>query len=244
MATTDENDLLRQVEIIQSNADAVAIDAAIRALEPLVRETARRVCRYRGVSQQLAHDFIEEAIAAMTAPRQLRDGGVKARIADYRPSDGPFTGWLWTSLYYLLIDVTRKEKRRSKLESTHKLADDFEHSRGSAGSYVADGDENEPFGDRDLRLIESWRPRDRLRLLAATELSRKVPRRLWESWCDECDVALPFPPLPNDFEQWNEWLAVLADAMQESRAAFRQHWYRKREHLGELDYVRELRDEG
>ena len=37
--------------------------------------------------------------------------------------------------------------------------------------------------------------------------------------------------------------AVLADAMQESRTAFRQHWYRKRAQLAELDFVRGLRDE-
>jgi DNA-directed RNA polymerase specialized sigma24 family protein len=240
MATSDENDLLRQVETIQSSADASAVESAVRALEPLVRETARRVCGYRRVSKQLARDFIDDSVSAMLAPRQLRSGDIKARIRQYRAAKGPFAGWLWTSLHRLLIDATRRNKR----ESANAPAEHVDEASNSGHSYAVIGDADEPFADRDLRLIEEWRLRDRLRLLGAAGLWQKVPPSLWESWCGEADVASPFPPVPNDFDQWNDWLAVLADAMQESRAGFKQHWYRKRKHLAELHYVRELPDEG
>jgi DNA-directed RNA polymerase specialized sigma24 family protein len=242
MAAADDNDLGRQVEIIQSSADAAAVDAAIRALEPRIRETARQVCCYRRVSAQLSRDFIDDALAATLAPKPLA-GTADARIASYQSSGGPFLGWLWRTLDNLLVDATRKAARRSKHELASAASKGAEPIHLDAELGLSQAGTNEPFGEPDLKRIESWRLRDRLRLLGSSELWRKVPPPVWESWCNGADVALPFPPSPNNFEQWNDWLALLADAMQESRAAFRQHWYRKRAQLAELDFVRGLRDE-
>jgi DNA-directed RNA polymerase specialized sigma24 family protein len=242
MAAADENDLLQLIETIQSARDAAAVDTAIRLLEPLIRDTARRACCYRRPSNQLARDFVEDALAAIVAPRPLA-GRTTARIASYQPSGGPFSGWLWRTLDRLLIDRIREAARRSK----HELASAASR-RAEAANYDVDPNElmgtDEPFGDADLQRIESWRPLDRIRLLSAARLWTKVPVAFWEKWCAEADIECPFPPPHSEDEPLDHWLAVLADAMLQSRAALHQHWYRKRKLLADLDYVRELREEG
>lgn len=243
MATADEDDLLRQVEIIQSSADASAHDDALRTIEPFVSEMARRVCCFRRASRQLSRDFVDGSLSSIFGPRGESAGDAAPRIARYRPSDGPFAGWLWTALDHLLVDEMRAAARRNK----HELASAALNATRSSGydaGFASDQATSEPFSAKDLEKIGAWRPLDRIRLLSVARLWRKVPADTWAAWCSEVDLLLEFAPLHQEEQPLEHWLASVADAMQESRAAFRQHWYRKRKLLEELDYVREIRDEG
>lgn len=243
MTSPGENDLSQHIEAIRSNTDASAVDAAVRALEPYVRETARRVCCYHAVPKQLANDFVDDAPSGMLAPRKRQDQAVAARVVLYDPASGSFAGWLWTTLGHLLVDEVRKAARKNKHEQASAELGRDQAQESSSVFESTSAEITTPFGGADLERISAWRVRDRLRLLACSELWPKVPLSLWEGWCHEADVPAPFPPTQNNFEHWDDWLAALADAMHESRAAIRQHWYRKRKLLAELDYVRELRDE-
>lgn len=244
MAAADENDLSQHVEIIRSRTDASEINAAVLAIEPFVRRTALRVAHRRcRTLRQVTNDFVDDALAAMLAPRKARDGAPRPpRVAEYRDLDGPFSGWLWTALDHLLIDKLRAVTRQSKHESAAFAARSPDRLGGNLFRTIRG--EQESFSTRDLKLIGSWPVLDRIRLLSIGQLWSKVPADFWKDWCEQEGIEMPFPPPRGDDEPFEHWLAVLASETQQTAAALKQHWHRKRKLLADLDYVRELRDEG
>jgi len=102
-------------------------------------------------------------------------------------------------------------------------------------------DRNAPFCDRDLQEIEAWPVRDRLRVLVIAGLWRKVPEHLWVGWCEEEGLSQPFPDEIGEPATTQDGIAWVAAELGESLEAAKQHWYRKRKLLRNLEYVRELR---
>jgi hypothetical protein len=247
MATADDQIWWQHVAAIQKVADQESLDAAIGALRPLIEQTATRVCVRRRVGRQVQLDFAENALAAVVGPRETADGAaVSARIHTYDAEEGPFPGWLWRVLDRLLMDVLKSRRRRGKHEA---LATDSGDKGGmmerqpdlATSDLDARMDHNAPFGEMDLQEIEAWPVRDRLRVLVVARLWRKVPEHLWVGWCEEEGLSQPFPDNPEEPATMQHRIASLAAEIGESPEAAKQHWYRKRDLLEMLNYVRELR---
>ncbi|HUY34243.1 MAG TPA: hypothetical protein VMV69_15965 [Pirellulales bacterium] len=247
MGTGYDQTWRQHVAAIQGGAEQESLDAAIAALQPLIEQTATRVCVRRRVGRQVQLDFVESALTAIVAPRETKEGGrLPERIHKYDAETGSFPGWLWKALDRLLLDVTKSRRRRAKHEASATDSGDdggmMERRPDPATSDLDAGfDRNAPFGDRDLREIEAWPVRDRLRVLVISRLWRKVPEHLWIGWCEEEGMSQPFPDDPEEPATIQDSIFSCAAELGESPEATKQHWYRKRGLLRNLDYVRELR---
>ena len=186
---------------IQAGADQAAVDAAVRALQPLIEQTAERVCRRRRVSKQIRLDFVDEAVAFVLAiPRESkRDGVLRPPIANYNSASGSFPAWLRTVLDHRLSDILRSAGRRAENERTmvaQQGKPGFIKSSPELGPHHtgAELDRTSAFNDSDLEKIVAWPVLDRILVLVVFELWRKIPKKLWRNWCMNAKLPTPFPP--------------------------------------------------
>ncbi len=127
-----------------------------------------------------------------------------------------------------LIDNYRKNEKNAA-----KLAKEYEDQ----DRVYAIADWNEPFGATDLKILNKWRPNDRIRLLLLSRLWHKVPRDAWTSWCSQEGIQTLVPKTTDTFD---EWLTELSKWTGTSKTALKQFWYRRRNKLKELNYVQQI----
>jgi len=220
------------VAAVQAGTDQLAIEESVRALTPLIKETAERVCRRHMVRRQMRFDFVADALTEIVVPRKGRDGAPRPpRVAEYDREGGPFPAWLWTVLENLLKDSTRSAQRR--------IARERRVGSGEGRTDIVPLDLHEPFSAADIERLNSWPPLDRVLLLITFELRRKVSDGTWTTWCAEAELPKPFPP-DETVRDRGEWIAVIALCLGASRNALQNRLRRRLERLKSepLDFIR------
>lgn len=214
-------------------------DTALRRLEPLIVQMARRVSQQFGVGQSISQSFIDDAVGDLLLPRLTTE---KSRFDEFDPAKGNFPAWLHAVLKNLLRDRLRLERRRRHIGQQPSTGDDAEDLLAqlaeSANDSASSVDWNREFSNDDLDRIEKWHVRDRFVLLVGGNLWHKVPTTQRHNWCGEWGVAATVPSQAVlDEEEPEDRLRRLAAETGENWLALRQHWYRKRKWLLNLDFV-------
>ncbi len=244
MATDSTQSWEQHIAAVQAGTDQLAIEDAVCALTPLINETAERICRRHMVSHQLRLDFLADAVTEIVAPRKGRDGTARSpRIAEYDRASGPYPAWLWTVLENLLRDSARSSRRRlareRRIDSREEGTDFTQTLPDPRSRQTEQPDIDEPFCAADIERLISWPALDRVLLLVAFELWRKIPGLTWTDWCVEAGLTDLFPPdeIPRDR---GEWIAVIAHCLGASRNALQNRLRRRLERLRSepMDFIR------
>jgi RNA polymerase sigma factor (sigma-70 family) len=175
------------------------------------------------------------------------------RLDTFNGRDGKtFSPWCRKVLRNRLIDDLRRTKREQVENSTDLRMATAEmpcESNGSGRGIAFSGvdqalDLQQPFGQGDMERIRGWKARDRLLLLALTNLWCKVPADEWDAWVHASKLPEPFPPCEcAQVQEPAERVGMLAACLQMRPNTLSQFWCRKKRLLAELDYVRGLRGE-
>lgn len=241
---------LKHVATIQAGTDAAVVDVAVRALSPLIEETAERVCRRRMVAKQIRVDFVANSLAEILAPRESRDNQSRPpRIAEYNPATGPLPAWLWTVLDNLLKDVLRATGRRAAREQPIVGRDgepDIAERAAEPTPHRAsdDLDRMAPFADQDVEQIAAWPVLDRILVLVVFGLWRKIPTDIWSGWCSDAGLPNPFPPEPDSERERGELINLIAELLTASPNALQNRLRRRLEKLKDepLVYIQGISD--
>jgi RNA polymerase sigma factor (sigma-70 family) len=228
-AETESSAVVALVSMVMRGTSVHERDQAMAALQPVIRGVARRVCA--GHRTQAARDFIDEAASY-----------VWEKMAGFSDERG-FENWCFTMLRNLFIDRWRRRSTELKaiaagvLEGRERL-----HRTDSATERMQIEqalDREEPLSEQDLSTIDSWLPEDRIVLLVLSGLWPKVLADRWNSYLQEVELAVPFPPHElldmTDLKDRNEFLA---QALGWKRNSLSQRWHRKRGQLLGLNYLR------
>ena len=249
MATGSTRSWEDHAAAIQSGKDQSAAEEAMCALQPLVEQTAQRVCRCRMVSKQIREDFVAGAAAFVWHGLEMgKDSVRRPPIASYDPSRGRFPAWLWTVLDRCLIDFLRSEApRRNNCGRTITVeegdSDPILNEPSPAPPDPADEmDRTSPFmSDSDIDRIKNWPILDRILVLVVLGLWRKIPRDLWCEWCKEAGFSAPFPQNEEEHLTRGEWINIIAELLSSTRNALQNRLRRRLKKLkvNPLDCIRE-----
>lgn len=191
-------------------------DHAMRELVPEIHRIAKRVLVRLGGS---CIDF-----DVLGSPSIIWQ-----KLPAFDASRGAFADWASTVLRNHVIDELRKSPRKATIESTglpskHERIEDTIDWRSS-------------FGDEDLSQIASWPLRDRIVLLLTSRLWHKVPDETWKDWCVELSIDHQPTDVPSSFD---DWLDSIAGVVGSTKNATKQFWYRRRDRLKRLTFIRGL----
>lgn len=214
-------------------------DVAICQLHLIIQRLAQGVAYSLTVPLQMSYDLIDEATSY-----------VWERLRSFNGKDGgKFSPWCRRVLRNWCIDRVR-ELRRAPVHSETDLGleepdglctPDSWTDRPTADTLDVLLDRKQPFGPDDLERIRSWKLRERLVLLALTNLWIKVPREEWSEWVQEYGLPEPYPPASCVVAgDQTERVRVLAECCGMLPNTLSQLWCRKKLLLAELDYIRGL----
>jgi DNA-directed RNA polymerase specialized sigma24 family protein len=204
-------------------------DRALRDLQPLFRQTARRVAARRGFR---CPDLIEELVSHTWM-----------KFLQLTIDEGSIAGWVFTVMSRRLIDLMRTAGRR-KEESLEKLGLDTFAAESAHDAIESALDQESRFSSDDLEILAAWPVRRRLVVLSLALLWPRVPGELWDRWVQEAQARPPVPPNGfADLEQPGERYAALAASLGMLPNTLCVTWSRHVGRLAELPFLRRLRDD-
>lgn len=232
--------------MVQGETKLGLADEFVLALRPLIEKTASGICTRFMVSRQVRVDFIAGSVADVLAPYESRYGKpLPPRVTKYNPSIGKFRSWLFKVLYRLLIDQLKKNNRREAREDQYKSyvgGIPGPHTEKSDQNFVHD--QNSPFTSSDLGLLEKWKTPPVI-LFAVFDLRHKLPNTIWQRWCQEVSLPIPFPPESNIPNERADWVNLIAKLLAVSPNNIHTKLNRQLKQLKKepLDFFRRIKDD-
>ncbi len=199
----------------------------------------------RDAAAQHVRDFLQELaekVVAKVAPQRRDDEGLIDDLAQhtllqtlegkYDPDRGPYGAWAWTVIRNRLISRFRRRERQG---------DDVLLAQAPARPEPPPS--KLTLGPTDLRQIALWRPpMHRVVVLAIAGLHGEIPTTDWKQWCQQANVALPFPPPGADGPGYERGrIDILARHLGYEPNTLHQIWRRKKRWLQDLPSIRRLR---
>jgi DNA-directed RNA polymerase specialized sigma24 family protein len=213
-----------------ATASPATRDRARLDLQPFIVRTARRVAAGTGA---VGRDLIEEC-----------EAHVLERLDRFNPSrQSTFAAWCYAVLRNRQRDLMRR--RRTHRPDAATALEERPDPASGAGilAFEMETDLATSLSAADLQRIGSWKPIDQIVLLSLGLLWRKVPVNVWERTLRACGLEPPFPPdeLQNcgSLKDRHEFLAEVLGWPSDRLA---QRWYRGRDLLDGLDFIKELRN--
>jgi len=199
------------VALIQTERDESIVSAAIDELSPLIKRVARSVCSNQ-FSKQVRDDFVEDSTAAIVAVRLLDDGRHSdPRIFAYKSTEASFVTWLNMTLRNYLKERIRYSLRQKRdVRRSSSISSELVNEIAESVKAPQRPDANVVFDfDSAVDEISSWDPRDRVLFLTVSSLWRNVPEPIWDRWCRESDLPVPFPKDLNLELERFEWIRLI-----------------------------------